>query len=83
MKINTNPLNLTEAIAQSQPSVLTGKTNSSRRQSSSDKVQISDMAALLSIDPQKIAQLAAAVQNGTYNVSPSQIAKSIISELSS
>lgn len=57
------------------------KTNSGRRQSSSDKVQISDMAALLSTDPQKLAQLAAAVQNGTYNVSPSQIANSLINEL--
>jgi anti-sigma28 factor (negative regulator of flagellin synthesis) len=83
MKIDNHTLNPTGAIAQSQPSVLTGKTNSGRRQSGSDKVQISDMAALLSIDPQKIAQLAAAVQNGTYNVSPSQIANSIISELSS
>lgn len=80
MKIDNHSPNPTEAIAQSQPSVLS-KTNSGRRQSSSDKVQISDMAALLSTDPQKLAQLAAAVQNGTYNVSPSQIANSLINEL--
>jgi anti-sigma28 factor (negative regulator of flagellin synthesis) len=83
MKIDNHSLNLTEAIAQSQPNGSTAKTNSGRRQSGSDKVQISDMAALLFIDPQKIAQLTAAVQNGTYNVSPSQIANSIIGELSS
>lgn len=59
-----------------------GKTQlSGQRQSGSDQVQISDMASLLSSDPQKLAQLTAAVQNGTYNISPSQIANSMINEM--
>jgi len=80
MKIDNHSPSLTEAIAQSQPGI---SANSSRRQRGSDKVQISDMAALLSTDPQKLAQLAASFQNGTYNVSPRQIANSMINELSS
>ena len=60
-----------------------GKTQlSGQRQSGSDQVQISDMASLLSSDPQKLAQLTAAVQNGTYpDISPSQIANSMINEM--
>jgi flagellar biosynthesis anti-sigma factor FlgM len=85
MKIDTNTLN---AISQSQigatalsGGMTSGKTQSGARQSSGDNVQISDMATLLSSDPQKLAQLTAAVQSGTYNVSPSQIANSMLNEM--
>lgn len=80
MKIDNNTLN---AISQSQigaTALGNSKTQSGARQSSGDHVQISDMAALLSSDPQKLAQLTAAVQNGTYNISPSQIANSMLNE---
>ncbi len=81
MKIDNNTLN---AISQSQigaTGLNSGKTQSGARQSSADHVQISDMASLLSSDPQKLAQLTAAVQNGTYSVSPSQIANRMLSEM--
>ena len=48
---------------------------------SPDKVSISDMAAQLSADPQKLAQLAASVQAGTYSISANQIASSIINSM--
>ena len=85
MKIDTNTLN---AISQSQigATALSGGTTAAKTQpgtpqSSGDHVQISDMATLLSSDPQKLAQLTAAVQNGTYHISPSQIANSMLNEM--
>jgi anti-sigma28 factor (negative regulator of flagellin synthesis) len=81
MKIDSNTLN---AISQSQigaTALGSGKTHSGARHAGGDKVQISDMASLLSSDPQKLAQLTAAVQNGTYNISPSQIANSMLNEM--
>jgi anti-sigma28 factor (negative regulator of flagellin synthesis) len=83
MKIDNHSLGQAQAL----PSPIgasastTGKTGSSGRKSG-DQVQISDMATLLSTDPEKLAQLTAAVQDGIYNVSSSQIAASIVNELS-
>ena len=45
-----------------------------------DQVQISSLATQLSADPSKLSQLQAAYENGTYNVSPSQIANSILND---
>jgi anti-sigma28 factor (negative regulator of flagellin synthesis) len=43
-------------------------------------VQISTLAAQLSADPSKLSQLQAAYEAGTYNVSASQIANSILND---
>lgn len=45
-----------------------------------DQVQISSLASQLASDPSKISQLQASYQAGTYNVSPSQIANSILND---
>ncbi|HTB10102.1 MAG TPA: flagellar biosynthesis anti-sigma factor FlgM [Bryobacteraceae bacterium] len=45
-----------------------------------DQVQISSLASQLSADPSKLSQLQASYDAGTYNVSPSQIAQSILSD---
>jgi hypothetical protein len=43
-----------------------------------DQVRISTLAAQLAPDPARLAQLQAAHDAGTYHISPSQIARSII-----
>jgi anti-sigma28 factor (negative regulator of flagellin synthesis) len=48
--------------------------------SGQDQVQISSLASQLSADPSKLSQLQASYDAGTYNVSPSQIAQSILSD---
>jgi anti-sigma28 factor (negative regulator of flagellin synthesis) len=48
--------------------------------SGQDQVQISSLASQLSADPSKLSQLQAAYDAGTYNVSPSQIANSILND---
>jgi anti-sigma28 factor (negative regulator of flagellin synthesis) len=45
-----------------------------------DQVQISSLASQLSADPSKLSQLQAAYEAGTYNVSPAQIANSILND---
>ena len=45
-----------------------------------DQVQISSLASQLSSDPSKLSQLQASFEAGTYNVSPSQIANSILND---
>lgn len=45
-----------------------------------DQVQISSLASQLSADPSKLSQSQAAYDQGTYNVSPSQIANSLIND---
>jgi anti-sigma28 factor (negative regulator of flagellin synthesis) len=45
-----------------------------------DQVQISSLASQLSADPSKLSQLQAAYEQGTYNVSPAQIANSILND---
>jgi hypothetical protein len=65
MKIENNPLGLTQPIA---PSPISGgalKTRSGHDHGGGDHVQISDMAAQLATDPQRLAQLTAAVRTGT------------------
>lgn len=51
-----------------------------RAGSGRDQVQISSLASQLASDPSKISQLQASYQAGTYNVSPSQIANSILND---
>jgi anti-sigma28 factor (negative regulator of flagellin synthesis) len=51
-----------------------------RQAVSQDSVQISSLASQLSSDPSKLSQLQAAYEAGTYNVSPSQIANSILND---
>jgi len=53
---------------------------SNPRQCGQDQVQISSLASQLSADPSKLSQLQAAYDAGTYNVSPSQIANSILND---
>jgi anti-sigma28 factor (negative regulator of flagellin synthesis) len=55
-------------------------SKSSSRQTSQgqDQVQISSLASQLSSDPSKLSQLQASYEAGTYNVSPAQIANSIL-----
>lgn len=45
-----------------------------------DQVQISSLATQLASDPSKLSQLQASFEAGTYNVSPSQIANSIMND---
>jgi anti-sigma28 factor (negative regulator of flagellin synthesis) len=52
-----------------------------RQSGEQDSVQISTSASHLSSDPSKLSQLQAAYDAGTYNVSPSQIANSILNAL--
>ena len=54
---------------------------SNPRQHGQDSVEISSLASHLSADPSKLSQLQAAYDAGTYNVSPSQIATSILNAL--
>jgi anti-sigma28 factor (negative regulator of flagellin synthesis) len=57
----------------------TAKSNP-RQSGGQDQVQISSLASQLSADPSKLSQLQAAYEAGTYNVSPSQIANSILND---
>jgi|HubBroStandDraft_5_1064220.scaffolds.fasta_scaffold1694359_1 anti-sigma28 factor (negative regulator of flagellin synthesis) len=54
---------------------------SNPRQCGQDSVQISSLASQLTADPSKLSQLQAAYDAGTYNISPSQIANSILNAL--
>jgi flagellar biosynthesis anti-sigma factor FlgM len=83
MKIDNNPLSLTPAVSQSPIGGGAPKAHSGHHHGGGggDHVQISDMAAQLATDPQRLAQLQAAVANGTYKVSPSQIANSMIDQM--
>ncbi len=56
-------------------------SKSNPRQGGQDSVQISTSASHLSADPSRLSQLQAAYDAGTYNVSPSQIANSILNAL--
>jgi anti-sigma28 factor (negative regulator of flagellin synthesis) len=51
-----------------------------RQNGGQDQVQLSSLAAELASDPSRLSQLQAAYEAGTYNVSPSQIANSILNE---
>jgi anti-sigma28 factor (negative regulator of flagellin synthesis) len=82
MQVNNNSLNLSAAIGQTSAVVPNKVSGAKNGQSSSggDSVQLSGLASLLATDPTKLAQLQAAYQSGTYNVSPSQIASSLIND---
>jgi anti-sigma28 factor (negative regulator of flagellin synthesis) len=56
------------------------KTGSRQASQGQDQVQISSLASQLSSDPSKLSQLQASFEAGTYNVSPSQIANSILND---
>lgn len=45
-----------------------------------DQVQISSLASQLASDPSKLSQLQTAFETGTYSVSPSQIANSLLND---
>ncbi len=45
-----------------------------------DQVQISSLASQMASDPSKLSQLQAAYEDGTYNVSPAQVANSILND---
>ena len=51
------------------------------QKSSQDQVSISSLATQMASDPSKLSQLQKAYEAGTYNVSPSQIANSIINRM--
>ena len=80
MQINNSALNLS-AIGQTaaaDPAKTVSKSHS--HDAGGDRVEISNLAAQLSADPSRLAQLQAAYQSGTYRVSPSQIANGIIQD---
>jgi anti-sigma28 factor (negative regulator of flagellin synthesis) len=54
--------------------------SNTRPSAGQDQVEISSLASQLSADPSKLSQLQAAYEAGTYNVSPSQIANSILND---
>ena len=88
MKIDLNALNLTQSLQQTAPTnpeAVKGK-GLPYLTGGSDQVQISDLASQLAArasatDPERLARLQAAFEAGSYNVSPNQIAASIIREL--
>ncbi len=78
MQINNN-LQLNSIASDLGLSPQASKSNP-RQTGSHDSVQISSLASQLSADPSKLGQLQAAYEAGTYNVSPSQIANSILND---
>jgi anti-sigma28 factor (negative regulator of flagellin synthesis) len=56
------------------------KTTARQTSQGQDQVQISSLASQLSSDPSKLSQLQASYEAGTYNVSPAQIANSILND---
>jgi anti-sigma28 factor (negative regulator of flagellin synthesis) len=56
------------------------KTAARQSSQGEDQVQISSLASQLSSDPSKMSQLQASYEAGTYNVSPAQIANSILND---
>ena len=76
MQINNLPKSNSIALdlGVGQPSA---KSNS-RPSAGQDQVQISSLATQLAGDPSKVGQLQASYEAGTYHVSPSQIANSIL-----
>jgi len=84
MRINANPVPLanaadpTKALGTASPNGTSSKFRQGQTGAGADQVQISNLAAQLAADPSKLAQLQAAFAAGTYRVSPSQVANSII-----
>jgi anti-sigma28 factor (negative regulator of flagellin synthesis) len=80
MKIDNNALNLTQSIGQTQPTTASPISHGSKR-ATGDHVQLSDTASLLSVGQQRLQQLEQQYAAGTYSVSPSQIANSMINSM--
>ena len=78
MQINNN-LQLNSIASDLGLSPQASKSNP-RQSGGQDSVQISSLASQLSADPSKLSQLQAAYEAGTYNVSPSQIANSLLND---
>jgi anti-sigma28 factor (negative regulator of flagellin synthesis) len=78
MQINNN-LQLNSIASDLGLSPQASKSNP-RQSGGQDQVQISSLASQLAADPSKLSQLQAAFEAGTYNVSPSQIANSILND---
>jgi len=78
MQINNN-LQLNNIASDLGLSPQASKSNP-RQSSGQDSVQISSLASQLSADPSKLSQLQAAYEAGTYNVSPAQIANSLLND---
>ena len=76
MQITNNP-QLSSIASDLGLSPQSSKSNA-RQSGPQDQVQISSLAQQLSADPSKLSQLQAAYEAGTYNVSPSQIANSLL-----
>lgn len=82
------PLNLTQSLQQTAPAnpeVVKGKGHQQQR-AAGDEVQIPDLARQLAAqasaaDPARLTRLQAAFEAGSYNVSPDQIAASVIREV--
>jgi anti-sigma28 factor (negative regulator of flagellin synthesis) len=79
MQINNSLLSnsITNDLGLGQPAAKSGSRQSGAAQ---DQVQISSLASQLSSDPSKLSQLQTAYETGTYNVSPAQIANSILND---
>jgi anti-sigma28 factor (negative regulator of flagellin synthesis) len=76
MRINGS---LTNALAASQATAPSSKAHGGQRRAAGDVAQISDAARRVLANGQaRLAQLQAAHIAGTYQVSPNQIARSII-----
>lgn len=80
MRIDNNSINLASGIAQTQTADAASKNGSASKNRKTDSVGISSMAAQLSAHPERLAQLTQAYQNGTYNVSSSLIAGSLMQD---
>jgi anti-sigma28 factor (negative regulator of flagellin synthesis) len=78
MQINNN-LQLNSIASDLGLSPQASKSNP-RQSGGQDSVEISSLASQLSADPSKLSQLQAAYEAGTYNVSPAQIANSILND---
>lgn len=78
MQINSN-LQLNSIASDLGLSPQASKSNP-RERGGQDSVQISSLASQLAADPSKLSQLQASYEAGTYNVSPSQIANSILND---
>jgi anti-sigma28 factor (negative regulator of flagellin synthesis) len=77
----TNALQSTNNVAADLGQPRQCSKGTSRQSAGEDQVQISSLALqLASSDPSKLSQLQAAYGAGTYDVSPSQIANSILND---
>jgi anti-sigma28 factor (negative regulator of flagellin synthesis) len=79
MQINNN-LQLNSIASDLGLSPQASKSNPRQSSGGQDSVQISSLASQLSADPSKLSQLQAAYESGTYNVSPTQIANSLLND---